>query len=203
MQDNIVPTLSDTSPLDLADEDILDAMRSIPGFIDITPNDFKEIYKLAYGLAIDRLAQTRQAREVMTPDVVYVTPTTTLQETAACLARHRISGLPVVNDRQEVIGVISDKDFLSQIGGPDTLSFMDIVVQWRTVKDDVASALLHKQAGDIMTAPAITVAASTPVSEIASTFEARNINRVPVVDPQGRLIGIVSRADIVRTSCMV
>jgi len=193
----------DTCPLDMADDDILDAMKSIPGYIDITPNDFKEIYKLAYGLAVDRLARARKAGDVMTGDVASVEANTPLQEAAAIMARHRISGLPVLNDRHEVIGIISDKDFWSQMGGPDVRSFMDIVAQCLTVKGCVAASLRQGQVKDIMTSPAVTIIETTTVSEIASIFETRNINRVPVVDQHGRLIGIVSRADIVRTSCMV
>jgi CBS domain-containing protein len=189
--------------MDLADDDILDAMKTIPGFIDITPNDFKEIYKLAYGLAVDRMARARLARDVMTRDVTFVTATTPLQEAAATMARRRVSGLPVVNDGQEVLGIISEKDFWSQMGGPETRSFMDVVAQCLTVEGCVAATLHSQQTRDIMTTPAVTVTAATPVSEIASIFDTRGINRVPVVDQQGRLIGIVSRADIVRTSCMV
>jgi CBS domain-containing protein len=119
------------------------------------------------------------------------------------MVRHSISGLTVLNERQEVIGIVSDKDFLSHRGGPEMSSFMGIVAQELAGEDYVAPGLGKGKAGDIMTSPAVTITETTPVFEIAHIFENRKINRVPVLDRNGRLTGIVSRADIVRTICMV
>ena len=58
-----------------------------------------------------------------------------------------------------------------------------------------------QKAGDIMTSPAITVGENTSISEIATIFSEKNINRAPVTDPNNRLLGIVTRTDIVRSSC--
>ena len=193
----------DSCPLDIADVDILDAMKQIPGYIDITPSDFKEIYKLAYNITLERLAQSRLARDVMNRDVVFVMADTPLHETAAIMARHNVSGLPVLNAEHELLGVVSDKDFLIRLGGAGVRSFMHLVAQRLTGKVPVIADLSTEKAEDIMTAPAVTVTETTSVSEIASLFEERNINRVPVLDQDRQLTGIVSRADILRTGCMV
>ena len=185
--------------MDLADDDILKAMKSIPGYIDITTNDFKEIYNLAYTLAVDRLAHSRKAGDVMTRDVVFVWADTPLHETATIMARENVSGLPVLNARHELIGVVSDKDFLRRLGGVGIRSFMHFLAQRLTGTVPVIADLSTEKARDIMTAPAITVAETTTVSEITRLFEERNINRVPVLDQNRRLIGIVTRTDIVRT----
>ena len=195
--------LRDSYPLDISDADILDAMKKIPGYIDITPGDFKEIYKLAYNITVERLAQSRMALDVMTRDVVFVMTDTPLHETAAVMAKHNISGLPVLNADHDVLGVISDKDFLIRLGGSGIRSFMHFLAQRLTGKVPVIADLSTEKAKDIMTAPAVTVTETTSVAEIACLFEERNINRVPVLDQDGRLTGIVSRADILRTSYMV
>ncbi len=195
--------LRDLPPLDISDADILDAMKKIPGYIDITPSDFREIYKLAYDIAVDRIAQSRIAREVMTRDVICVMADTPLHETAAVMARHNVSGLPVLNAKHELLGVVSDKDFLIRLGGAGMRSFMHFLAQRLKGKVPVIADLSTEKTQDIMTAPAVTVTEMTSVSEIANLFEERNINRVPVLDQDGRLTGIVSRADILRTSGMV
>ncbi len=189
----------DAGPMDLADDDILKAMQGISGYIDITPNDFKEIYNLAYTLAVDRLAHSIKARDVMTHDVVFVWADTSLNETADIMARKNVSGLPVLDANHELLGVISDKDFLTRLGGAGIRSFMHFLAQRLAGKVPVIADLSTERARDIMTAPAVTVTETTTISEITRLFEERNINRVPVLDQSRRLAGIVTRADIVRT----
>ena len=191
------------SPLDITDADVLDAMKKISGYIDITPGDFKEIYKIAYRITVERLAQSRMALDVMTPDVVSVMADTPLHETAATMARHNVSGLPVMNANHELLGVVSDKDFLKKLGGADIRSFMHLLAERLRGKVPAIADLKDKKAQDIMTAPAVTVEETTSVSEIAKLFEERNINRVPVLDQNGQLAGIVSRADLIRTRYLV
>ena len=195
--------LRDSYPLDISDDDILDAMKKIPGYIDITPGDFKEVYNLAYNITLERLARSRTALDVMTHDVVFVRVDTPLDETAAKMARHNISGMPVLNADDELIGVVSDKDFLRRLGGAGISSFMHFLAQRLKGKVPVIADLSTERTQDIMTAPAVTVTETTSVSEIAFLFEERKINRVPVVDQNGRLAGIVSRADILRTNLLV
>ena len=83
--------------LDLKEEDILEAMRAIPGYLDITPGDFKEVYRLAFRHALERLSRDVTAAEIMTKDVVAVNPDTPVAEVAAAMGRRGISGLPVVD----------------------------------------------------------------------------------------------------------
>ncbi len=139
------------------------------------------------------------ACDVMTRDVVFVMADTPLHETAAVMAQHNVSGLPVLNAQHDLRGVVSDKDFLKRLGGTGIRSFMHLVAQRLKGKVPVIADLSNEKAQDIMTAPAVTVTETTSVSEIANLFEERNINRVPVLDRNGQLTGIVSRADIIRT----
>ena len=190
----------DTSPMDISDDDILKAMKEISGYLDITPGDFKEIYRFAYRHAVDRLTHSLTAGEVMTTDVVFVKRDDPLETAAAIMARHGIAGVPVVENGEKVVGVISEKDFLFHMGGKDARSFMEVVVQCLRNKGCVAITLRRQKAEDIMTSPAITVRENTPVSEIATIFTEKEINRVPVIDDGGNLLGIVAREDIVKSS---
>ena len=80
---------------------------------------------------------------------------------------------------------------------------MEVIAQCLSESACVALSMRTGFAKDIMTSPAITVFEDTPVFEIASIFAEKNINRVPVVDKKGHLVGIVARADIFQTTCIL
>ncbi len=191
----------DSCPMDISDDDILKAMKDISGYLDITPGDFKEIYRIAYKHAVERLTHSIRAKDVMTREVIFVKKDTSLKEMAEILDRHVISGVPVIGDDQSVAGVISEKDFLIHMGAKEKRSFMGVVTHCLSNKGCIALPMRMQNAEDIMTSPAITVREDTPIFEIANIFTEKNINRTPVTDRNNKLIGIVTRADIVRSSC--
>jgi CBS domain-containing membrane protein len=193
--------LQDFPPgIDLKDEDICEAMRAIPGYLDITPGDFKEVYRLAFQHALERLSRAVTAAEIMTTDVVAVSPDTPVAEVAAAMGRRGVSGVPVVDAGHKVVGVISEKDFLSRMGVVEPRNFMNLVAGCLITKGCVALPLKRALAADIMTSPAVTAAPDTPVRDIAALLTQKAINRVAVTDPSGRLLGLVSRADIVKAT---
>ena len=198
--DLVKPEPGPTSGIEIKDEDILEAMRAIPGYLDITPGDFKEVYRLAFQHALERLGRAVTAAEIMTTDVVAVNPETPVAEVAAAMGRRGISGVPVVDAENRVVGVISEKDFLSRMGVKEPRNFMSLVTNCLMTKGCVALPIKAALAGDIMSAPAVTVALSTPVREIAALLTQKSINRVAVTDPAGRLLGLVSRGDIVKVT---
>ena len=186
--------------IDLKDEDIYEAMRAIPGYLDITPGDFKEVYRLAFQHALERLSRAVTAAEIMTTDVVTVKPDTPVAEVAAAMGKRGVSGVPVVDAGQKVVGVISEKDFLSRMGVQGAKNFMSLVANCLMTKGCMALPIKAALAQDIMSAPAVTVAPDTPVKDIAALLTQKSINRVAVTDPEGRLLGLVSRGDIVKAT---
>ncbi len=200
-----MPTLSKKdlrplSPLDISDNDIMEAMKEIGGYVDITPGDARQIYRLAYRHALERLLLAAKAKDVMTKDVVSVRKETPLRDVAELMARHGISGVPVVEEDGTVAGVISEKDFLFHLGFENARSFMEVVAQSLNGTGCISFCLREETAGHIMRSPAVTVQEETPVAEIAAIFTKKKINRVPVVTTTGEMTGIVSRTDIVRSS---
>lgn len=186
--------------IELQEEDILEAMRDIPGYLDITPGDFKEVYRLAFAHALERLSREVTAAEIMTTDVVTVAPGTPVAEVAAAMGRRGVSGVPVVDAGQKVVGVISEKDFLTRMGVQDPKNFMSLVANCLLTKGCVALPIKAARAADIMNSPAVTVAPDTPVKDIALLLTQKGINRVPVTGPDGRLLGLVSREDVVQAT---
>jgi CBS domain-containing membrane protein len=194
---------AETGPIpgiEIKEEDILEAMRAVPGYLDITPGDFKEVYRLAFQHALERLSREVTAAEIMTTDVVTVAPGTPVAEVAAAMGRRGVSGVPVVDAENKVIGVISEKDFLTRMGVKDAKNFMSLVAGCLITKGCVALPIKAATAQDIMSSPAVTVAPATPVKDIAMLLTQRSINRVAVTDPDGRLLGLVSRGDIVKAT---
>lgn len=181
------------NPIDLSDNDILEAMKKIEGYVDITTGDFKEVYRFAYQHAIDRLMNVTKAKDIMTDNVVFVKRDTSLLEIAETMASHEISGIPVVDEESKVIGVISEKDFLSRMGAKSSMEF---IARFLKSKGDIPVPILEQNAADLMTSPALTVNEDTTISEITNIFTAKNINRVPVINKEGRIVGIISRANI-------
>ncbi len=186
--------------IDLTDSDIYEAMKSIPGYLDITPGDFKELYRYAYQHALARITESVTAKDIMVREVVRVAPDTPLSEVAEIMGARGISGVPVVDLEGKVLGVISEKDFLSRMGAKSPQNFMMVIANCLRAKGCIALPIRAHKAKDIMTSPAITVTEQTSSIAIAQLFSEKAINRVPVVDQADHLVGLVSRADIVQAT---
>jgi len=187
--------------LPISDEDIVQAMKQIPGYLDITPSDFMEVYLVAFGQAMSRLKKAITADQIMTRTVITVTENASLMEVAKKMADNKISGLPVVKDDQTVTGVISEKDFLKRMNDDHAPSFMRVVLQCLETAGCIAANFKNLTAADIMSSPCITIQPHTPLMEIATLMDQKNINRVPVIDDRLKLVGIIARSDIVQTMC--
>jgi CBS domain-containing membrane protein len=183
--------------MDLKEEDILSAMRQISGYVDITPRDFKEIYILAFQHALERLSREVTVAEIMTREVVAVQTDTALTEVAEAMGKRGISGVPVLDENHKVVGVVSEKDFLSRMGVKESQNFMSLVASCLRTKGCVALPIKKQTAGDLMSAPAVTVSPETRVRDLAELFTARHINRAPVTDAEGRVVGIITRGDLI------
>lgn len=193
-------TIEACVPVDISDDDIFEAMREISGYIDITPGDFREVYLKAYEHALRRLMRSVKVRDVMTADVASVLRSTSIREVAELMAGRRVSGMPVLDLDGSVVGVISERDFLRTMGSGRPQTFMDVVSECLRGGKCLAAPMRPQAAEDIMSSPAITVTPDTALMEVANMMANRHINRVPVVDLAGKLIGIASRADVVRAS---
>jgi CBS domain-containing membrane protein len=171
-------------------------MTSIQGYIDITPGDFKEIYQAAYSLAIKRLLASLKASDLMTGEVHLVNREMSLVAAAALLAEKRISGAPVVDNDGKIVGVVSEKDFLREMGFVTTPSFMQVATHCLNDKSCMISRLRNRIVGDIMSSPPVTGSPDMTIGEISQLFISRKINRLPVISAAGRPIGIVTRTDM-------
>lgn len=133
--------------------------------------------------------------DLMTTDVVTVGADTPLKDVAAMLASRGISGAPVVDADGRLLGVVSEADILAKERRPAAQSRFSHLLGHPEHDDPKAHA---RTAGEAMTAPAVTIDAARRVDAAASIMLDRGINRLPVVGRDGALVGIVTRADLVR-----
>lgn len=182
----------------MSEEDILQAMRDMHGYVDVTPGDFREIYELAYAHARDRLARTTTAREIMTSPVHCLGLDMAASEAARFLAGRGVTGAPVLDGRGVVCGVVSEKDFLRRMGARGAPSLLGIVSRCLGTPGCLVTDLRGLTVAEFMTAPAVTATADITAEDISSLFMEKSINRLPICDADGRPLGIVTRTDLVR-----
>lgn len=126
---------------------------------------------------------------------VTVSPETPLKVVAEQMLEHEVSGVPVVDTGGRVLGVVSEADFvLGETGGTGGEG---MIARARAIASPETLAI-PRTAGEAMTSPAVTVGPDETVMHAAGLIAERGVNRLPVVDEDDRLVGIIARADIVR-----
>jgi len=146
------------------------------------------------GTDVRRRRWARKVRDVMTTSVVTVDRITPYQEIDRLLTAHRISGMPVLKMGREVVGVVTEADLLAAEDETSRRARMagSIGSRWLHRKQPHASLT----AGTLMTAPAVTVTPDATIPAAARLMNTHRIRRLPVVDQDGKLVGIVSRRDL-------
>ncbi len=185
----------------VTDEDVLEAMKRIPGYLDITPSDFLEVYRVAFDHALSRIRTAVPAEHIMTRKVIFIHEDTPLIEAVIKMAEREISGLPVLNNQNKVVGVISEKDFLVRMNEKHAPSIMQVLLQCMNTSSCLAVPFKRLKARDIMSSPPVTVNKNTPLIDVADKLDRFNINRIPVIDDHEKLVGIIARSDLLQAMC--
>jgi CBS-domain-containing membrane protein/PII-like signaling protein len=145
------------------------------------------------------LPAAMSVEEVMTRDVVTVGPDAAMAEVVADLLERGIRSVPVVDAERHVIGIITNSDLVARGGLPVRL---ELLRTFETPQLHDALQRLsqqHREADEVMTAPVVTVGPGVDVRQAAAILCRRGLKRLPVVDGDNRLLGIVSRADLLRS----
>ena len=136
-----------------------------------------------------------KVRDIMTTDPISVRGDTLLKEAARIMVRHKVSGLPVIDDDGRLTGIVTEGDFLKQEATRDRpyrVSLLDALFGEGDPATPIAETV-----GEVMTDKVVTITADASLGEAARLMAARGIKRLPVVGDGGTLEGIISRADIV------
>jgi CBS domain-containing protein len=135
-------------------------------------------------------------KDMMTTPVVTVGPPTPFKEIVARLAEHRVSAVPVVDDDGLVLGVVSEADLLLKEEHPDPDADLPLIwTKRRRAEHDKAAAAVAR---DLLTVAVVAIAPDATVAEAARRMHTAQVKRLPVVDNRGRLVGIISRSDLLK-----
>ncbi|MEV4767449.1 CBS domain-containing protein [Micromonospora chokoriensis] len=140
--------------------------------------------------------RTWQVGDVMTREVETVTAETPYREIVDVLLRRGVSAVPVIDGFRRVLGVVSEADLLHRVECAGEPVHRRVFESRRRRGARAKGAALL--AGDLMTAPAVSTYAETPLSAAARLMDHEQVKRLPVLDDLGRLVGIVSRGDLLR-----
>ncbi|KAA0074148.1 CBS domain-containing protein [Tardiphaga sp. P9-11] len=140
-----------------------------------------------------------RAHQIMTRNVLTVSPNTTVEVAAKTMLDHHISGLPVLDMSGNLVGIVSERDFLrrAEIG---TQRKRPRWLQFFMSPGSVADDFVHERGravSDVMTSDPITVTESMPLTDVVALMEKKNVKRLPVVNGR-RLVGIITRANLMQ-----
>ncbi len=148
-----------------------------------------------------------KVRELMTTDVIAFKPSDKVHQVAETFRSNRISGAPVLDDQRKVIGVISEADIMKLTA---TVPFPDIdplnpfpvfsLTAYRKKVEkipDEIETLFEGSVKDVMTKDPVTISPDDSVLDAARLMHKDDFNRIPVVDDEGKLVGLIARADII------
>lgn len=137
-----------------------------------------------------------RVRDSMTRDVITVTPATPIHEVASLMANHGVSGLPVLDEKGAVVGIVTEADLLVQQKPRTRTSWWRLFVDGDRMAREFQRAV-GTTAGEVMTREVISIGPDLPIEAAAAILHDRKIRRVPVVT-KGALVGILSRGDLVK-----
>lgn len=146
------------------------------------------------------------AKDIMNKKVIKINENSIVQELAKLLLDNKISGVPVINDQEKLVGIVSKSDIVIKgeksafplfFGPFENYIFFESKKALEKYEGELQSHLKTK-IKDIMTKDVKIVNIDTPVSRVANIMITNNINRIPVVDNEDKLVGIIARADILK-----
>ncbi len=191
---------ADEMPVDalvLDDEDVFDAMRQIPGYLDISTEDFRAIYRLAHAHARQRRLHELRALDLMLPDIRPLAPDWSLKAAAECLLEQDLKALPVVAADGTVAGMLTETDFLRCAG---VGSYLELLLHVDATPPGERTRCLGTPVAEAMSAPAVCVTEQARAPQLLAAFRRHGGRSMPVIDADGRLRGLLLRKDLLHAA---
>jgi len=145
-----------------------------------------------------------KASDIMTKNVITIKKDTSIGELSELLVKNKISGVPVVDEEERIIGIVTEADIIvkdTDLHFPRYFKLLDGIIYLESLNKFKSNLQKHiaTKVEDIMTVKVKTISPDTTVNDIADIMLDMKINRLPVVDDDNKVIGIVTRADIVKS----
>lgn len=184
---------------ELTEDDVAEAMGDIPGYLDISPQDFRELYRASATHALARLAGNPMARSLMRVGGPALEPHQYLPEAVAQMVDHGVKSAAVVDTTGKVIGILTETDVLRQL---EVASALALLVRFSEEPEAMRRCCKGVRVDAVMTRPAQTLDADATLPVMAAAFRRHGGRSMPVVDVSGRLLGMLARKDLIH-SCGV
>jgi len=144
-----------------------------------------------------------KVKDIMTKDVITVTKKTTVAELAGIFSQRHISSLPVLDEKGDLIGIVTETDLVEQdknLHIPTVISIFDWIIYLESDKkfEKELKKMTGRVVGDIYSSDVVTVSPESPVSDVADLLSSRKITAIPVVEGK-KLVVIISRIDLIRS----
>jgi CBS domain-containing protein len=140
------------------------------------------------------------AKDVMIKKVVTISKDATVAELVKLLMKHKISGVPIVNEKKELIGIVSEADIIVKVSSlPFPLSFSFAFLDSYESYTKSTKEYMKTRVEEIMSKNVKTAMENMPLSKVVNIMINNNINRIPVLDDDNKLVGIITRADIMKS----
>ena len=144
------------------------------------------------------------AKDIMVKKIITINRDASVNELSELLIKKKISGVPVVDSSGNLVGIATEGDLIvkdADLHFPRYFKLLDSIIYLESLNKFKKNLkkYLGTKVEDVMTSEVKTASPDTPVSEVANIMIRNNINRVPVLDSSGGLVGIITRADIVRS----
>ncbi|HBI82627.1 MAG TPA: hypothetical protein DDY24_02765, partial [Alcaligenaceae bacterium] len=197
VEDKNIHQTDDTNPLErngITHPDLQSAMKKLDTFVDVQENELIQIYRLAVDHAFERNVGLT-CGDIMSRDLITVNFGTSLEEAWSQLRKHKVKALPVVDNFNTLIGILTVADFLRQMD--DTTSAgVAIRLQGLLKRTSGPTSEKAEVVGQIMSSKVYTAQTDTPISEILRHMTDHSIRHVPIIDDRKKIIGIVTQSDL-------
>ncbi len=145
-----------------------------------------------------------KAEDIMVKDVLTVTPETSIQDAVKLLLDRRINGVPVVDRRDKLVGILCQSDLIAQqkrVPLPSVFTLLDSFIPLSSMKslDKEIQKMAAFVVADAMTANPVTVRPETGLEEIATLMVEKKYHTLPVIGEDGKLVGVIGKEDILKT----
>jgi CBS-domain-containing membrane protein len=142
------------------------------------------------------------AKDIMTRDVVTVTPDSSIEELSSLLVQNEISGVPVVDEGGALIGIVTENDLISRnkrLHIPTVVSFLDAAIYLESSKkfEQEVKRMAATKVGDICNRKVVSITQDTTVVDIATIMDEKKVHLLPVVTA-GKIVGIVGKRDVLK-----
>ena len=143
------------------------------------------------------------AKDIMTKEVITASPDDDVEKVARLLAEHQISGMPVVDQEQRVVGMISEADLVlreKKVDPPRYTEILGAVLYLESPKKffEELKKVIALEVQELMSPTVYSVDEDAGIDEVASILVEKKVNRVPVLDKEQRLVGLITRQDILK-----